>query len=309
MQRRAARVALFALGPMRRVFLFLAGIAAIAVAAGLWLSRPRPVTPDLIAGLTGEAARGEAVFWAGGCASCHAAPGAKDEAKLVLSGGYRIDSPFGTFLAPNISPSTQGLAGWTTLDLANALLAGVSPDGRHYFPALPYTTYQNMTPQDLVDLKAFLDTLPPSDVESQPHELGFPFNIRRGVGLWKRINMKPGWHMATAMDATVEQGRYLVEALAHCAECHTPRDVTGGLDESRWLAGAPNPSGKGKIPAIAPGQLDWSATDIAYYLETGFTPDFDSAGGQMAKVVANMAHLTKQDRAAIAAYLKALPAQ
>ncbi|MDO5759231.1 MAG: c-type cytochrome [Rhodobacterales bacterium] len=283
------------------VLLLLGGVA-------FWfLTRPQRADPDLFAGLSGDAERGETVFWAGGCASCHAAPGAKDKDRLILAGGYRIVSPFGTFITPNISPSAEGLAGWTVEDLANALLHGTSPEGRHYYPAFPYGTYLHMIPQDVVDLKAFLDTLPPSDAKDMAHELGFPFTIRRGIGLWKRLNMSPDWVLEDVSTSELERGRYLVEALGHCAECHTPRNAIGGLDRSQWMQGAPNPSGKGRIPGISPAKLDWSATDIAYYLETGLTPDYDSAGGQMVSVIANMGHLPAADRAAIAAYLKAMP--
>ncbi|MGV6848260.1 MAG: c-type cytochrome [Marinibacterium sp.] len=296
---------------MKRLFRALIAFAAIAAAAGWWLSRPQPVPAEFLAGLTGDAARGHRVFLAGGCRSCHLAPGAKADPATppVLAGGYRIVSPFGTFVAPNISPSDQGIGRWSDLDLANALVAGVSPEGRHYYPALPYTTYLHMTPQDVVDLSAYLHTLPPSDAENQPHELGIPFNIRRGLGLWKRINLDPSWVVTDPATPEIARGRYLVEALGHCAECHTPRDATGGLDRGLWMAGAPNPSGKGAIPAISPDKLTWSAADMAYYLETGFTPDFDSAGGQMAKVIEQTSQLPPEDRAAIAAYLKALPAR
>lgn len=284
------------------ILLFLLGTAAF-----WFLTRPQQIEAGLFAGLAGDATRGEAIFWAGGCASCHAAPGAKDEARLVLAGGYRMDSPFGTFVAPNISPSAEGLAGWSVQDLGNALLHGTSPEGRHYYPSFPYGTYQNMLAQDIVDLKAFLDTLPVSDMADAPHEVGFPFTLTRGIGLWKRLNLSPGWILEDAGTPELERGRYLVEALGHCGECHTPRNATGGLDRDQWMAGAPNPSGKGRIPAITPDKLDWSASDIAFYLDTGLTPDYDSAGGQMVSVIANMGHLPAEDRAAIAAYIKALP--
>src|SRR5690606_18409705 len=154
---------------------------------------PQHANSDLFASVSGDSARGETIFWAGGCASCHAAPGAKGDARLVLAGGYRIVSPFGTFMTPNISPSPEGLAGWRVEDLGNALLYGTSPDGQHYYPAFPYGTYQHMTPQDIADLKAFLDQLPPSDAIDAPHEVSFPFTIRSGIGLWKLLNMSPGW--------------------------------------------------------------------------------------------------------------------
>jgi mono/diheme cytochrome c family protein len=153
-----------------------------------------------------------------------------------------------------------------------------------------------------------MQTLPASATPSQPHDLSFPFNIRRSVGLWKQLYLTEAWVIEDTAGQAETRGRYLVEALGHCGECHTPRDGLGGLDTSRWLAGAPNPVGSGRIPPLTPDQLEWSATDIAYYLETGFTPEFDSVGGHMVPVVQNFAQLPAEDRAAVASYLKALPA-
>lgn len=293
---------------MRTLLLFFVPALA-ALAAAFWLAtQPRRADSAALAGLEGDAARGEQVFWAGGCASCHAAPGAEGEARLVLSGGRRFPSPFGTFVAPNISSDpAHGIGGWSTVDLATALRHGTSPDGAHYYPAFPYTSYAKMTYRDIADLRAFLAELPPSDRENAAHELPFPFNIRRTLGAWKLLYLDRKWVLEDAPTEKVARGRYLAEALGHCGECHTPRDALGGLDRSRWLAGAPNPSGKGRIPNITPGKLDWSEAEIAYYLETGFTPEFDSAGGEMAEVVENLSRLPPEDREALAAYLKAVP--
>lgn len=292
---------------MKRFLAALILIGLVAMAAGLFLTRPATVGPARFAALEGDASRGETVFWAGGCASCHSA---KDsENPLELPGGRRFVTPFGTFVAPNVSPDPeQGIGGWSLSDFASAVLEGTSPDGSHYYPSFPYATYARMTDADVADLWAFMRTLPADERENVPHELGFPFNIRLTLGGWKMLFLNDDWVLAEAATPELERGRYLVEALGHCAECHTPRNALGGLDTARWMAGAPNPSGKGKIPGIAPGKLDWAAGDIAYYLETGFTPDFDSAGGEMVEVIANMAKLSPQDRAAIAAYIKALPA-
>ncbi|MGI1663288.1 c-type cytochrome [Palleronia sp. KMU-117] len=285
----------------------LGAAAVIVIAAAGWaITRPRALDPAATAGLSGDAVRGEWVFWASGCASCHAAPGSED--KLVLAGGQRFVTEFGTFVAPNISTDAQaGIGGWTLAQFATALTQGTSPEGRHYYPAFPYAAYRLMALQDVADLKAFMDTLPASDAPSAPHELAFPFSLRAGLGVWKALALgDEGWVMP-AGTPELEHGRYIAEALAHCGECHTPRDGLGRLDTARWMAGAPNPSGQGRIPGLTPGQLDWSAEDIAYYLESGFTPGFDSAGGHMAEVVRNMARLTAEDRAAVAAYVKALP--
>lgn len=294
---------------MRRVVLILAGLAVAGLAVFWVVTAPKTTDAAEIAGIEPDLARGEQVFWAAGCSSCHAAPEAEGDAKLVLSGGQRFVTEFGTFIAPNITPHAEaGIGGWSDLDLVNALRNGVSPAGQHYFPALPYTAYAKAELSDLVSLAAYLRTLPEDATPSQPHEVGFPFNIRRTIGGWKLLYAGGGWAVDGDLSPEAERGRYLAEALAHCGECHTPRNALGGLETGRWFAGAANPSGEGRIPGIAPGVLDWSETDIAYYLETGFTPDFDSAGGKMASVVEHMAKLTPEDRAAIAAYVKAVPA-
>lgn len=286
-------------------------LVVLGVAGGgiLWvLARPAPMAEAAVAGLAGDAARGEAVFWAAGCASCHMATGATGEAQLVLSGGQRFPSDFGTFLAPNISPDpTHGIGGWTVLDLANALTRGVSPEGEHYYPALPYASYAKLELQDVSDLHAFLQTLPPDATPSQPHELAFPFSRRETLGVWKLLFLNDDWAVAGSLTPTAERGRYIAEALAHCGECHTPRSALGGMDRSRWLQGAPNPSGQGRIPNITPAALGWTAPDIVQYLTTGFTPEFDVVGGHMAHVVENMARLPEADRRAVAEYLLLVP--
>ncbi|WP_322865900.1 cytochrome c [Aquicoccus sp. G2-2] len=294
---------------MRKFLKFLVVLALLGAAFAWWLSAPKRVDQARFAALTGDATHGEQVFWAAGCASCHAAPGAKGDARLVLSGGLGFATPFGTFHAPNISQSSsQGIGGWSLADLANAVMQGVSPSGAHLYPAFPYTTYSHAKPQDIADLYAFLKTLPASDQPNQAHDVGFPFNIRRGLGLWKVLFMRKGWVVADVTGEEATRGRYLAEALGHCGECHTPRNAIGGPDYARWLQGAPTPDGKGKIPAITPDKLTWSTTDIAAYLSTGFTPEYDSAGGEMADVVQNLAHLPEADLLAIAAYLKQVPA-
>lgn len=297
---------------MNRFLTSIAALAIIAVGIGWVITAPQGLSKDMEASLDespADAENGELVFWAAGCASCHAASDAEGDDKLLLTGGQEFVTEFGTFVAPNISPDPlDGIGGWTVEDLALALTKGETPDGTHLYPAFPYTAYTHMLGQDIADLKAFMDGLPHTDSPSKASTVSFPFNIRRGLGLWKALYLDPSWAIEDADDPVLSRGRYLVEALGHCAECHTPRDGFGGLDRSRWMGGAPNPDGKGTIPNITPGGLDWSAEDIAYYLETGFTPDFDSAGGQMADVVDNFSRLPAEDRAAVAAYLKAIPA-
>lgn len=291
---------------MKTLLTSAAVLAIIGGAAAWWLSAPTTVDGAAYDGLTADATRGEQVYWAAGCASCHMNEEAKD--KLLLTGGMELPSPFGTFVVPNISPDPEhGIGGWTVTEFAAALTQGVSPEGQHYYPAFPYTSYTHMTAQDVVDLKAFMDGLPTTAQENPDHDLGFPFNIRRSLGFWKVLNLKDDFVVTNTPSDQIERGRYLVEALGHCGECHTARDPLGGLDRAAWLQGAPDPSGKGQIPGITPGILGWGAEDIAYYLSSGFTPDYDSAGGHMALVIENMAQLPEADRQAIAAYLLALP--
>lgn len=294
---------------MPRLLSIALGAAVLCGGAAWVMIRPQPLAADHYAGLTGDPARGEDVFHATGCASCHAAPGASGEAKLILAGGQAFPSEFGTFIAPNISPDPQqGIGGWSVSDFGNALQRGVSPEGAHYYPALPYWSYARMEAQDVVDLYSYVQTLPPDATPSQPHQIGFPFNIRALLGGWKLLNRNTDFVVQGDLTEAETRGRYLVEAMAHCGECHTPRDALGGLDTSRWLAGAPNPSGQGTIPNITPAALDWSEGEIVAYLTSGFTPDYDSAGGHMVPVIENMAQLPESDRAAIAAYLKKVPA-
>jgi mono/diheme cytochrome c family protein len=294
---------------MRRLLGLAIGLAVLGLAAFWFLTRPAGPDEATFAGLTGDAARGEPVFWAAGCASCHMEKGASGEAQLVLAGGEEFPSDFGTFRAPNISPDpVHGIGGWTLGEFANALRHGVTPDGQHLYPVLPYTAYNKMALQDVADLKAFMDTLPASASPSLPHDISFPFTIRRGLGLWKQLFVTEEWVVPDPLPAEAARGRYIAEALAHCGECHTPRNALGGLRRGLWFSGAPNPSGKGTVPNITPGKLDWSEDEIVEYLTSGFTPDYDSAGGLMAEVVANMARLPESDRRAVAAYLKAVPA-
>lgn len=293
---------------MRKAFYAFVVLGLIGLGAFAYFTHPEAADAAALAGVTPEAERGRMVFLAGGCASCHAAEGAKGADKLVLSGGRSFPSPFGTFHAPNISPHPEaGIGGWEVIDLLNAMWHGVSPEGAHYFPAFPYTSYTRVAAEDVANLHAYLMTLPASDVPSRAHDVGFPFNIRRTLGGWKLLYLDDAWVVDGDLSPQALRGRYLAEGLGHCGECHTPRDALGGLIKSRWLAGAPNPTGKGRIPNITPAALTWSESDIAAYLETGFTPEFDSAGGHMAEVIENYSQLPPEDRAAVAAYLKAVP--
>jgi mono/diheme cytochrome c family protein len=297
---------------LRQLIIALAMVGVVAAVAAWFLSAPAPLGADALASVpAGDASRGELVFSAAGCSSCHARPGSPDEARLELAGGLELDTPFGVFVAPNISQHPQdGIGGWSVADLANAMKRGVSPGGSHYFPSFPYTSYARMELGDIADLHAYMATLPAIAGAAPDHRIGFPFNVRRAMGLWKLLffDESPVVQVAGASSA-VERGRYLVEGPGHCGECHTPRNLVGGADTSRWLGGAPAAEGSGSVPNISPSGdfASWTEADIVNLLETGFTPEFDSVGGQMALVVKNTARLPAEDRQAIAAYLKAVP--
>ncbi len=294
---------------MKKLLLALVALALL----GWWITSPQVLGPTDIPDHVADKANGERIFNAGGCASCHGRIVDGKPQRDVMAGGLEMHSPVGVFRVPNISPHPdQGIGGWSNLDFLNAMQRGVSPGGKHYYPAFPYTAYIRMNVTDLLDLKAFLDQMPADPNPVGPNELAFPFNIRRGIGLWKRLYLNGDW--VTAVSGEDEQlvlGRYLVEGPGHCGECHTPRNFAQALQGTRWLAGAPNPDGEGKVPNITPGRssfASWSADDIAYYLESGVDPEFDVVGGTMVAVQGNMSRLTSEDRDAIAAYLKALPA-
>lgn len=294
---------------MRNFFRLVLGLIIIGGIAGWIVTAPQTMAGADVPARAGDPENGEAVFWAAGCAACHSAPEAEGDARLVLAGGRAFASDFGTFYAPNVSPDpTVGIGGWSEREFLNAVMRGVSPEGQHYYPAFPYGTYARANIEDMQDLWAYLQTLPADATPSRAHDVGFPFSIRRALGGWKWLYSSDDWVMAgDNLTPELQRGRYLVEALGHCAECHTARTGLGGLRRDQWLMGAPNPSGEGRIPDITPARLTWSASDIANYLRDGFTPDFDVVSGSMVEVIGGLSNLPDADRAAIAAYLRALP--
>lgn len=295
---------------MKRLAIAL-GLIGLAAVLALLITRPSGLSADDLPVHVADASNGERVFHAGGCASCHASTETESETP-VLGGGLAMDTPFGIFRVPNISPHpSRGIGNWSLLDFVNAMHMGTSPDGRHYYPAFPYASYIRMSLEDLVDLKSYLDTLPEAKERNEYHQLKFPWNVRAGIGLWKLLNLDSAAVVSVPLENEVLlRGRYLVEGPGHCGECHTPRNWSGGLNKDRWLAGAPNPDGEGRVSNITPspkGLAAWSQGDIEYYLETGLDPDFDTVGGSMVEVQENLSRLPAKDREAIAAYLKSTP--
>ncbi|NPV23021.1 c-type cytochrome [Bradyrhizobium aeschynomenes] len=291
----------------RRLLLALCVLGAAGLAVFWWLTQPSTIAlaattraPDL--------ANGQEMFNIGGCASCHQVPNQPD--RLKLGGGLPLTSSFGTFYAPNISPDpNDGIGRWTEAQFVNAVVKGVSPGGSHYYPAFPYTSYAGAKVDDVRDLFAYMKTLPPVAGKSRDHDMPFPFNIRRTLGIWKLLFFDDKPFVTNAShSAEWNRGAYLVNTFGHCAECHSPRNPLGGIVSAQRLAGGPDPEGQGFVPNITQkGLSDWSESDISYFLETGQLPDGDSAGGSMARVIRNTSQLTPEDRKAMAVYLKSLP--
>jgi mono/diheme cytochrome c family protein len=293
---------------MRRIFLgcVLAGAAAFGLY--WWLTATPIVLAVTAPAYTPNPANGLTTFNAGGCSSCHAVPGQPDRTKL--GGGLAIPSPFGTFYAPNISPDpADGIGRWSEAEFVRAVTQGVSPAGVHYFPACPYTSYAHAKVEDIGDLFAYLKTLTPVPGKARDHDLPFPIDIRRNIGIWKLLFMDgKSFVPDPARSAGWNRGAYLVNSLGHCAECHSPRNFLGGIIATQRFAGGPNPEGEGWVPNITQkGIGDWSGKEIAYFLETGELPEGDTASGLMARVIKNTSQLSADDRADIAEYLKSLP--
>ena len=231
-----------------------------------------------MAATAGEAKRGEYLATAGGCVACHTAAG-KDAVRFA--GGHALKTPFGTFYGPNITPHPQaGIGRWSEADFVRAMRDGRRPDGAHYFPAFPYPSYTRIVDADLRDLWAWLRSLPPD----------------------ARATTDTG-------STPVARGAYLVNALSHCGECHTPRNFLGGPQRDRFLAGGKGPEGKG-VPNLTPTKLKkWSDGELKEFLTTGITADGDVTAESMGEVVTNtLSRITAQDLAAIIAYLRTVPA-
>src|SRR5262249_46927965 len=225
-----------------------------------------------------------------------------------------LKTPFGTFYGPNITPDpTYGIGRWSDADFLRALHDGVAPDGSNLYPVFPYTSFTRMTDEDALAIKAYLMSLPAVAKPNRPHEVGFPFSWRSSLTFWKWLNFQSGRFQPQAdRGAAWNRGAYLVQALGHCGECHTPRGKLGGLDQSLALSGNPNGPDGAKVPNITPdpatGLGNWSAQQIASVLKTGLLPNGDVVGSAMGEVVRDgTSKLTDEDRQAIVTYLMSLP--
>lgn len=259
------------------------------------------------AGAQGDAKRGQYLAQAGGCLACHTED---KKGAAPFAGGRPLKTPFGTFYGPNITPDPQaGIGRWTEADFIRAMRHGKRPDGADYFPAFPYSSFTRISDGDLRDLWAYLRTLAPSSRASQAHDLKFPYGWRFLVAIWKTLFFTPGPFVSDPrLSQQINRGAYLVQALGHCGECHTPRNFLGGPKRDRFLAGGKGPDGK-SIPNLTPARLKkWDDRELGDFLQTGLTPDGDVAAETMGEVIRNTtSRLTAADLAALMAYLRSLP--
>ena len=278
----------------------------------LWLAFLAGFGGVLPAIAAGDAKHGEYVARLGGCHACHTDPAKKD---APLAGGLALTTPYGTFYVPNITPDPEtGIGGWSDSDFVRAMTEGVAPDGSSYYPAFPYTSYTRMLRQDLLDLKAYLDTVKPVRNAVRSHDLRFPYSVRSAMRVWKWLFFRPGtFHPDPSKSASWNRGAYLVTGPGHCGECHTARNLLGATKESHALAGMKKgPDGK-RVANITPHPQDgiglWSPDDIVEFLKTGKRPFGEDVDAPMDEVIANStSHWTLGDRKATAEYLLSLPA-
>lgn len=254
--------------------------------------------------------KGRQAFLAASCASCHTD---KENDGEPLAGGYAMETDFGTFYSPNITPDPEtGIGNWSDEDFLRAMQQGVAPDGRHYYPSFPYTAYTKMRREDVLALKAYLFSLKPVKKANREHDLPFYLSFTPSARVWKFRYFTPGEYQDQPdKSAEWNRGAYLVEAMGHCTECHSPREGLGAIDEDRLYAGVQQLTGVGTVPNITPDKKTgigrWSLDDLVYYFETGITLSGDSSGGKMARIIDDsLSKLPASDRRAMAAYLLSL---
>lgn len=261
-------------------------VLVLAVALAVLTIKLWPLPPPTsVSQLTGDPKRGAYLARLSGCVACHTAGGEEP-----LSGGAALNSKFGAFFAPNITPDTlYGIGGWSFEQFVRAVRQGVSPEGAPYYPAFPYEFYASLTDQDMADIWAAVQAVPPVAQPSTPHQVGFPFNVRDGIRVWRSFFEQPRTYVEdTSRSISWNRGKYMVQGPAHCAACHTPRNIAGGLISDRELTGDPAMQDGGRSPAITWRALTvrgWTKDALVAALRTGVLPDGDAFGGSMAEVV------------------------
>jgi len=278
------------------------------ILATLFLVSPEPVKAQS----ANHIERGRYLFDAAGCLGCHTD---KKNKGAPLAGGRELKTPFGVYYSPNITPDKEtGIGKWSDADFLRAMRYGENPDGDHYFPVFPYPSYSKMSDGDILDLKAYIFSLPAVAMPNREHQAGLIFGSRFMVGPWKAVNFTAGpMPPLPNKSKSWNRGAYLVEALGHCRECHTPRDSLGGFQRHQHLAGTKEGPGGEIMPNITPdketGIGKWPDADLKALFSIGMLPDGDFVGGGMGEFVTNTSsRWTKEDQAAVIVYLKSLRA-
>jgi mono/diheme cytochrome c family protein len=290
----------------------IAAVAAAALLAIVGCSVAPPSSP--VASAPADAAavtRGEYLANAANCRGCHTD---KEHGGAPFAGGKAIDTSFGAYVSRNITPDpVHGIGAWSDADFRRALRDGISPGGAHYFPAFPFPSFTGMADQDIADLFAYLRAQRPDPRENRAHEVPFPYDVRLTMLIWRGHYFEPGpLQPDPRQSAQWNRGAYLVKAVAHCADCHSPRTSLGAVDpERRFNGGTLYGPGEKHAPNLTPDMTDgigkWRLGDIATVLKTGIPPDGDPVAAPMSEVVEGTSKLTDADRLAIAVYLKSLP--
>lgn len=280
----------------------LSRIISMIAAGMLLLSAPTQAQTSL--------KKGEYVFRATGGCSCHTVPESTEE---IMAGGRGFKTPFGTIYSTNITPDKKtGIGSWSEQNFIDAMRKGIRPNGEHLFPVFPYTSFTKMTDQDLKDLWAYLSSYRPVEKENLEIDMPIPFRWRMGMLFWKFVFFKEGVYQPdSSKSQSWNRGAYLTTGLAHCHECHTPRNIGGGLKNDKLFIGSVDgPEGE-FAPNITPDERtgigDWSEDDLTWFLTSGLKPDGDSIQGLMMEVIEEgYLHLNTEDLNAIAEYIFSL---
>jgi len=286
----------------------------VAGAVAFWLlTRPQPLPAAAIPTHQVDLRNGETLYHAGSCLACHRAPeGAPGADRGLPAGGTPFPTPVGVFYPQNLTPDAEtGLGRWSEIDFVNAMRLGISPHRTHYFPAFPYASYRSMTMADLLDLRAYLMSLPAVSSPSREAAVPMVALARRGVGLWKRLAFRqPTFSPEPGRTPSWTRGAYLANAPGHCGECHTPKDWLMVADETRHMAGGAHPGGEGKVPSLrglVPRKKYEDVDDLVLALQNGETLGYeDLSSGGMAAIQENLARLPESDVRAISEYLLSL---
>lgn len=254
---------------------------------------------QIFAGEQTNLERGKYIFNLSGCMNCHS-----PDRNKPLAGGLEMNTPFGKFYTPNISKDPKfGIGNWTDKDFIRAVKKGISPSGKFYYPFFTFSSFTKLTDEDVIAMRAYMNTLPASTNENKAHQVKFPLNQRAILVGWRALNFKKNL-VSTKEEAVFKyqgtfrkhedksdewnNGAYLVEAALHCTECHTPRNKIGGLEVDKWMSGALFSDEKNPAANITPDAttgLKWGREDWKTFLSDGTTPDGDDVGGEMYKVI------------------------